>query len=197
VTPAPQPDAIAAELLEAAARALPEIAAPSVPPAGPGSADRHLRAVGLSIVGIGWATVDLDRAAAELGTLLDVPADAWTAASRDQLLGAAALLGPPLGPDAGGPRLLLLEPDTEGRLAASLARHGERVAAVYVVEALDESGASAKSVAGDAQEAPARSVAAPGPLGQGRLILGGASSGPHVVVLEAATNSESLPSAGD
>jgi hypothetical protein len=179
VTLAPEPDAVIADLLAAAARAIPA-------PVG-----------GSRIVGIGWATVELERAADELGKALDLAADAWTPADRDQLLGASALLGPPLGPDAGGPRLVLLEPDTEGRLAASLARHGEGVAAVYVVDSPVRLLESERDAAGGSPGGPARSSVAPGPLGPARLLLGGPIWGPHVIVLDAPANPESLPSAGD
>lgn len=178
MTLVPEPDAVVAGLLESA-RAI------SAPLAG----------ASLRIVGIGWATVELDRAAAQLGTSLELPAGAWTPAHRDQLLGAEAVLGPLLGPDAHGPRLVLLEPDTEGRLAASLARHGEGVAAVYVVDTPPAT--FARRPAGDSPGGLARSVAAPGPLGRGRLVIGGPIWGPHVIVLDAPTNPESLPSAGD
>jgi hypothetical protein len=157
---------------------------------GGGPQDADLR-----IVGIGWATVELDRAAAQLGASLDLLPDAWTPADRDQLLGAAALLGSLLGQAAHGPRLVLLEPDTEGRLAASLARHGEGVVAVYVVEMRPAKVAPPSE--GQLPGGPARSATAHGPLGRARLVLGGPISGPYVIVLDAPTNPESLPSAGD
>jgi hypothetical protein len=109
----------AAEIL-AAARALVRAAA-----------RRDPSIAGSTISSIGWATVELDRAERELRGALGRTAGAepWVRAGRDDGLGAAARLGPPLD---GGPRLVLLEADTEGRLAATLARHGEGVAAVYV-----------------------------------------------------------------
>jgi len=87
---------------------------------------------GAAIVAIGWATVELDRAERELSKALglgDDGASHWALATRDPVLGATARVGPVL---RDGPRLVLLAPDTEGRLAATLARHGEGVAAVYV-----------------------------------------------------------------
>jgi len=86
----------------------------------------------------------------------------------------------------------------------ALARHGDGVAAVYLVETVAErvtpppgaSGAS-PSVAGVSPAGRARSAVAPGPLGPARLVLGGPIWGPHVIVLDALTNPESLPSAGD
>jgi hypothetical protein len=188
-----EPGDIVDQLLGAAARALgtsfPRSAAHGVRGANGARDDAAFRTVG-----IGWATVELERAAAELGRLLDLPPDPWTPAGRDQLLGAATLLGPRLGPLVDGPRLVLLEPYTEGRLAASLARHGEGVAAVYVA------GLAPTLVppdGGASPPAPSRSAAAPGPLGRGRLVLGGPIWGPHVIALDATPNPESLPSAGD
>ena len=187
MTVGPEPGDVVAELVEAAAGLMPASLA------------------GRRIVGIGWGTVDLERAAATLGASLGLPVDAWTSADRDHLLGATALLGPPLsssvspapGPDSRGPRLVLLEPDTEGRLAASLARHGEGVAAVYVVATLVEGAAPSSVAAVGSPGAPVRSSIAPGPLGRARLVLGGPIWGPHVIVLEAPANPESLPSADD
>jgi hypothetical protein len=78
-------------------------------------------AEGGPVLGVGWATVDLERAASDAGLpTLELPAD--------RLLGArAARLG-------GGP-LVLLEPNTEGRMAAALARRGEGPIALYVAAA--------------------------------------------------------------
>ena len=92
-----------------------------------------LAATGVArLVALGWATVDLDRAAAAW------PGLRWGEVPRDALVGARGLLGEPVpvGEDSTarrpGIRLLLLEPDTEGRIAAALARHGEGPAALYV-----------------------------------------------------------------
>lgn len=73
------------------------------------------------LVGVGWATVDIERTLADLAV-----ADA-RATHDDELLGARAwrVDGGPVG-------LLLLEPVTEGRIAAALARRGEGIAALYV-----------------------------------------------------------------
>jgi hypothetical protein len=69
----------------------------------------------------GWATVDIERTVADLGA-----ADA-DATHDDELLGARAWRV-----DGGPVALLLLEPSTEGRLAAALARRGEGIVALYV-----------------------------------------------------------------
>jgi hypothetical protein len=83
----------------------------------------------LRITGVGWATVDVDRALAELGAVLDGPAR-WLAEARDPLLGASVRRRDPA--PGTGPALFVLEPDTEGRLAAALARFGEGVAVAYL-----------------------------------------------------------------
>ena len=93
--------------------------------------ERDPALVGAGIMAIGWATVELDRAERELaGALapeLGEPVR-WAPATRDVELGAAARRGPAVH----GVPLFLLEADTEGRLAAQVARHGEGVLAVYV-----------------------------------------------------------------
>ena len=105
---------------------------------------------GPSLQAVGWATVDTERAAGAWGGVR------WAPAARDSLVGARAVVGeptvdgggrpggagrqpgPPLAstpPGSGSPRstpVVLLEPDTEGRLAAALARHGEGPAVLYV-----------------------------------------------------------------
>jgi hypothetical protein len=161
-----------------------------------GIAARHPPLGGLPIVGVGWATVELDRAEEQLRT---AGCSGWEPATRDDHLGATARMchGP-------GPRVVLLEPDTEGRLAASLARFGEGVAAVYVgrielpVAAAAASPAELAKAQGPAalgnSADPAALAKAPdtaalgkmanGPLGPARLVLGRPAWGPHVLVLE-------------
>ena len=85
---------------------------------------------GAPLIAIVWATVELDRAERELGAILGAPLDAGEA-PRDPGLGATVRLARPFG-QAPEPALLLVEPDTEGRLAALLARHGEGVVGVEV-----------------------------------------------------------------
>ncbi len=71
----------------------------------------------------GWATVELERAARELGDRLR-PGAAFVEAADSELLAARCLVGELVdGPD--GRWLVLLEPSTEGRISATLARHGE------------------------------------------------------------------------
>ncbi|HET7181939.1 MAG TPA: hypothetical protein VFI15_06875 [Candidatus Limnocylindrales bacterium] len=82
------------------------------------------------ISGIAWATVEADRAFRELDGALGA-ATSWVPQERDGLLGASVWRRNP-SPGDGGGALFVVEPDTEGRLAANLARFGEGVAAVYV-----------------------------------------------------------------
>jgi len=90
--------------------------------------DRLLLAtVPLDLVGVGWATVDADRAAGELG--LPGHPVAVVAVDPDVLLGAAGSIWRPA-PDE--PSLMLLEPSTEGLLAACLARRAEGPAVLYL-----------------------------------------------------------------
>lgn len=75
------------------------------------------------IVGFCWATVDLERTISDAA----VP---FAAAGRDRVLGGSAALV-----HLGGLDLLIEEPNTEGRLAAFLARSGEGLCAVYAERA--------------------------------------------------------------
>jgi hypothetical protein len=92
------------------------------------AAAEDARFAGAELWTIGWATVDLDRAERELGQVLGVSLDARPAA-RARRLGATTRISHPFGQR---PALLLLEPDTEGLLAALLARHGEGVVLAVV-----------------------------------------------------------------
>lgn len=122
------------------------------------------RVAGLPVVGIGWATVEAERAILELDGALEagepaaVAADVrslWTELDRDPALGARVWRRN-VAPAPDRPMLVVLEPDTEGRVAASLARFGEGVAVVYL---------------GD------------GPAGPGRLVPSSKPWGPHVVLV--------------
>jgi hypothetical protein len=132
-----------------------------------------------SVLALGWATVELERAAQELtGLLADGAAFHRTQASIH--LGAYAWLGR-LAPDrlpadapAPGDWLVLLEPSTEGLLAATLARHGEGWCATW---------SSAPTTAA-AEPGPARSLLRPGPIGDERLLLEGPRWGPHRILVE-------------
>ncbi|HET9082998.1 MAG TPA: hypothetical protein VFN41_01240 [Candidatus Limnocylindrales bacterium] len=75
-------------------------------------------------VGRGWATVELDRAEAEVRAALGVDLR-FAEAERSRLLGARCRRAA----TSDGQWIVLLEPDTEGRLPAFLARRGEGWAA--------------------------------------------------------------------
>ena len=117
-------------------------------------------------IGRGWVTVDIDRAVRELSGLLR-PGAAFEPAPRCALLGARCVRGP----EAEAPSwIVVLEPDTEGRVAAFLARHGEGWAAVWL--------------AGDE---PAHPRGSPGPLGEETLEPDGPRWGPYRLQVTAAT----------
>jgi hypothetical protein len=119
-----------------------------------------------------WATVDRERAAASLGADGDELAG-------DEHLGAYVVLFRGAGDE---PPIALVEPSTEGRLAATLARRGEGPVGRYV--AIDD----AAVWAGLGQRAAAAGLAisrtAPGPFGPSRLIGGGDVFGPHLVLVD-------------
>jgi len=111
-------------------------------------ADRPFVPADAVLVGVGWSTVESERAARELGLdALDAPPDV--------ALGASCRLAD--GPD--GLVLVLLEPVTEGRLARSLARLGEGpVVTWWDVPALDEAATTRLS---DGPLGPAHLLRAP------------------------------------
>jgi hypothetical protein len=121
----------------------------------------------IHVAGIGWATVELDRAAAELGAELDTT---FEPAARDALLGAAVRSS-----TGKQPRFVLLEPDTEGRLSGALARHAEGPVALYLrVPSLEQLPGTLALRAGR------------GPLGPARLVLAGDPWGPFLIFVETA-----------
>ena len=112
---------------------------------------------------VGWATVELDRAASELASELGLPRTSFVPTEDSEILGAHCRVADAALPD--GLSLAILEPATEGRIAATLARLGEGPAAVWVpVEDDIVAGASA---------------ARRGPFGPERLVLVGPIFGPH------------------
>lgn len=126
---------------------------------------------GHPIVALGWATVDIDAVRRRIEA--DAGFGAFVAAPRDEHLGARAVIHRP-GEPSDEPIEVLLEPDTEGRLAASLARHGEGFAAIWF---------------GPRQDAPDAAPdgfgrLADGPLGPCRRLLGGPPWGLSVLLLE-------------
>jgi len=145
----------------------------------------------MTLAGIGWATVDLDRAARELGPwLLDDPVASGAPGGtgtqgrvrEDPHLGARTLVRATNG--LPGEAIVLSEPTTEGRLAASLARHGEGPVALYLrpVPGLDAWVAAARA------RRVSVSARRDGPLGPQVLVLpvgvAPAMVGPHLIVVE-------------
>lgn len=143
----------------------------------------------------GWATVELDRAERDVAadfassgpaTARDLPDDA--------LLGAHCRL---VTFGRGEGEILLLEPATEGRIAASLARFGEGPIAVYVVVPNARFGELVRDAG---QAGLALSSEAAGPFGRQRLVAGGPPWGAHLCVARSMPESEppagSPPAAG-
>ena len=119
-------------------------------------------------VAVGWATVELDRAARELAHLL-VPGSGFGPATRSATLGDRCRVGTTPGTAAGrsGLVIVLLEPDTEGRLARALARSGEGWVATWVAST------------------DPRPDARPGPFGAERLLRGDGVSIRYRLVVDA------------
>jgi hypothetical protein len=147
-------------------------------------ADETLATVAAGIDGrpaaVGWATVDLERAADEFAADPSFAANVrFAVVPATSLLGASCLVARELLP--GGISLALLEPDTEGRLAATLARHGEGPVAVWLsVPDLDAAAAAMH------RARIATSASRPGPFGAERLVLGGTIAGPHRLLVQLA-----------
>lgn len=119
---------------------------------------------------LGWATVELDRAERDLIDGLGASFDGATDLADDVLLGARCRILPTAAPD--DPSIVLLEPFTEGRLAATLARHGEGPAAVWLRP-------DPSAVATPAR----RSTPTEGPFGPEVLLLDGPLAGPHRLIV--------------
>lgn len=152
--------------------------------AGPSSTDRLEIAEGSALPGsspdahpngvedllaIGWATVDRERFVAGLGL------GAVEQLPDDPHLGAFVVRH-----GLARPASLILEPSTEGRLAATLARSGEGPVAIYL--GLGSAGLNAFRP----QRGPGSvqvSTVQPGPLGPSAVLLGGRIWDPAVVLV--------------
>ena len=117
-----------------------------------------------SPIATGWATVDLDRAVGERAGDL-APGVDFEPAPRSAALGARCVRGAAAHSDGW---IVLLEPDTEGRLTGFLARHGEGWAATWHA---GEPGAGATA----------------GPVGRESIEPGGPREGPFRLVVAPAT----------
>lgn len=133
---------------------------------------RLVAAVGRCRIVVGWATVELDRAEVEVAAVYSaLNLVSSESVPDDRLLGAGSRLlrfSPPA-------EVLLLEPSTEGRLAAALARHGEGPLVVYLIV---EAGAPERARrAGFTLSSQVR-----GPLGPERLVVVGPKDGPFAIL---------------
>jgi len=132
----------------------------------------------VEIAAIGWATVDAERTAGG-ADLQPRPRDPHLGATASILVGS-----PRLDAATGVPTVVLLEPDTEGRLAAMLARSGEGPAVLYLEVGADGLELARKAIR---RRGGSSSVVLDGPFGRSTLLLGGPHSGPHLVLVEAGT----------
>jgi hypothetical protein len=117
-----------------------------------------------SPIATGWATVDLDRAIEERAGDL-APGAGFEPVPRSAVLGARCARGATV---SGHGWIVLLEPDTEGRLTGFLARHGEGWAVTWH------------------QDEPGKG-ATPGPLGPESIEPGGPREGPFRLRVAPAT----------
>jgi hypothetical protein len=117
------------------------------------------------------ATVDLERALAELGVAPERAAESVP----DELLGARTLVV-----RDESAVIAVAEPSTEGRLAASLARHGEGVVGAYVRSPLPL--AELRSRAAAAGIVLSRRTA--GPFGDEAVVVGTGLGGRSVILVE-------------
>jgi hypothetical protein len=121
------------------------------------------------VLAVIWATVDRDRVLADL----DLAAERL---AEDPHLGASVTLVR----SAEGDPIAILEPITEGRLAATLARNGEGPAGEYVeaplpLEAIGRAAAAAGLVIGRPAD---------GPFGRSVLVLPSRLGGPLLVLVQ-------------
>jgi hypothetical protein len=118
---------------------------------------------------VGWATVELDRAAVELRPLLE-PGSSFAPATDCTVLGARCRVGRARDGAVDAPIIVLLEPSTEGRLTAVLARRGEGWCARWAI---------GTDVAGSRWSS--------GPLGSERLATDRAADGSFQLLVRPAT----------
>ena len=128
----------------------------------------------VALVAVGIATVDTERYASDAGwTLVPLP--------PDRILGAFA------GSVSDQP-LVLLEPNTEGRLVASLVRLAEGPCAIYIRPVGSSLETVRTSIAAGGGTATA---IAPGPFGPEIALAGRPAWGPHLLIV-----SSDVPAAG-
>ena len=135
-----------------------------------GSAAR-LPSAATGLRAVGWATVDTERAVGHLAFQLGIGEEEFRTAPGSAVLGAQCRVVLAFRPIVGGVTLAVIEPATEGRLAAALARWDEGpVVAWYTTPAtLDAAG-----------------TWLPGPFGQERIVRGDGLTGPHRLLVASA-----------
>jgi hypothetical protein len=124
----------------------------------------------------GWATVELGRAEVEVGLAVGgAPAGPGTCVARDapdeRVLGARCRILR----WSDGREVVLLEPSTEGPLAAALARYGEGSLVRYL---LADGGATERARRAGFRLGSER----PGPFGRERLVVAGPRWGPYLLL---------------
>lgn len=150
-----------------------------------GTGGRSLLSHRSPVLAIGWATVETERSMEEFAASLVRGAE-FRRVADSQVLGARCVVAtgdprrmdlPPFIGAVGGTLLVvLLEPSTEGRLAATLARHGEGWCATWE-----------PAVSGPHVASLPVSAERPGPFGTERLVLDAPVSGPHRLLASTAT----------
>jgi hypothetical protein len=124
------------------------------------------------VLAVGWATVELERAVPQLAGILGTTDAAFVEVAGSTALGARCLAAGGLLDD--DVLLAVVEPSTEGRLAAALARWDEGpVVAWYAI--------AAESVA------PGTGIALPGPFGPEWVVRGDPLTGPHRLLVASET----------
>ena len=131
-----------------------------------------------TLLAVGWATVEASRAESELRAALGLGAGDAVGLPPSTLLGARCRR---LSIDADGPAVIVLEPEREGRLAASLARLGEGPIAAWLAPGYDDATLRVRAQLGGLL----LSAVAGGPFGPERLVLGGPAWGPHLLLTAA------------
>lgn len=121
------------------------------------------------VLAIGWATVDRERYVAGLGL-----------GAVEQLADDPHLAAFVVRHGLARPLTLVIEPTTEGRLAATLARSGEGPTAMYL--GLGSGGMAAFVAAARPGGVPVSTVR-PGPLGPSAILLGGVVWDPAIVLV--------------
>jgi hypothetical protein len=123
--------------------------------------ERAGQAPGVRLLGVGWATVDAERVAPSVAAEIGIDPGSFGPADDDAWLGARATVA--LVDDSS---IVVLEPSTEGRLAAALARFGEGPVAIFL-----------------GLPGPAAGATRPGPLGPASLVLGDRPWGPFILAI--------------